>query len=127
VDVHNPIDLTPMAGDEAYAQVVDTLLTDPDADAVVVGVVPLTAALNTLEAGPGHGEDFTAPGAIVARLSALRQDEGKPWIAVVDAGALYDGMARALVTAGIPTFRSADRALRLFNVFCAERMRRTSR
>jgi acyl-CoA synthetase (NDP forming) len=127
VDVHNPIDLTPMAGDEAYAQVVDTLLTDPDADAVVVGVVPLTAALNTLEAGPGHTENVTAPGGIVARLVSLRRDDGKPWIAVVDAGALYDGMARALVTAGIPTFRSADRALRLFNVFCAERMRRTSR
>jgi hypothetical protein len=43
----------------------------------------------------------------------------------VDAGALYDQMARALLTAGIPTFRSADRALRLFNIFCAERMRHT--
>ena len=41
-------------------------------------------------------------------------------------GALYDEMARALLAAGIPTFRSADRALRLFNVFCAERMRRAT-
>jgi acyl-CoA synthetase (NDP forming) len=127
VDVHNPIDLTPMAGDEAYAQVVETLLTDPDADAVVVGIVPLTAALNTLEPGPGHREDCRAAGAIVARLAALGRDDGKPWIAVVDAGALYDGMSRALVTAGIPTFRSADRALRLFNMFCRERMRRARR
>jgi acyl-CoA synthetase (NDP forming) len=124
VDVHNPIDLTPMAGDEAYAQVVDTLLKERDADAVVVGIVPLTAALNTLAAGTGHGEDVTAPDGIVARLTALRRDEGKPWIAVVDAGGLYDEMARALLTAGIPTFRSADRALRLFEVFCADRMRR---
>jgi len=125
VDVHNPIDLTPMAGDEAYAQVAETLIEDEDADAVVVGIVPLTAALNTLARGAGHREDVTAPGGIVARLAALRREDGKPWIAIVDAGALYDQMARALLTAGIPTFRSADRALRLFNVFCAERMRHT--
>jgi acyl-CoA synthetase (NDP forming) len=125
VDVHNPIDLTPMAGDEAYAQVAETLIEDEGADAVVVGIVPLTAALNTLPRGAGHREDVTAPDGIVARLAALRHDEGKPWIAVVDAGALYDQMARALLAAGIPTFRSADRALRLFNVFCAERMRKT--
>lgn len=123
VDVHNPIDLTPMAGDEAYAQVVRTLLDDPAADAVVVGIVPLTAAMNTLAAGAGHGEDFTAPDGIVAKLVALRRDEGKPWIVVVDAGALYDGMARALLAAGIPTFRSADRAMRLFSAFCAERLK----
>jgi 3-oxoacyl-ACP reductase-like protein len=42
---------------------------------------------------------------------------------VVDAGAIYDPMARALEEAGIPTFRTADRALRLLNVYCAERRR----
>ena len=86
---------------------------------------PSPAALNTLARGVGHREDVTAPDGIVARLTALRRDEGKPWIAVVDAGALYDEMARALVAAGIPTFRSADRAMRLFNVFCTERMRQS--
>jgi len=123
VDVHNPIDLTPMTGDEAYAQVVETLLDDEGADAVVVGVVPLTAALNTLPPGAGHREDLARADGIVPRLGALCRDEGKPWLAVVDAGANYDPMARALEAAGIPTFRSADRALRLFNVFCADRLR----
>jgi len=123
VDVHNPIDLTPMTGDEAYAQVVETLLDDEGADAVVVGVVPLTAALNTLPPGAGHREDLARAGGIVPRLGALCRDEGKPWLAVVDAGANYDPMARAIEAAGIPTFRSADRALRLFNVFCADRLR----
>jgi hypothetical protein len=46
-----------------------------------------------------------------------------PWVVVVDAGALYDPMARALTAAGIPTFRAADRALRLLNVYCESRMR----
>ena len=123
VDLHNPIDLTPMTGDEAYADVARVLLDDDAYDAAVVGIVPLTAALNTLEPGAGHGEDLSRPGGIVARLAALKGAARKPWVTVVDAGALYDPMARALAAAGIPTFRSADRALRLFNVYCAERQR----
>ena len=123
VDVHNPIDLTPMTGDQAYAQVVETLLQDAGADAVVVGVVPLTAALNTLPPGDGHGEDLARAGNLTSRLATLCHDHGKPWLVVVDAGGLYDPMVRALESAGIPVFRSADRALRLFNVFCADRLR----
>ena len=123
VDLHNPIDLTPMTGDEAYADTVRALLEDDGYDAVVVGIVPLTAALNTLPPGEGHGEDVARPDGIVARLSALKRDAGTPWVVVVDAGAIYDPMARALEAAGIPTFRTADRALRLLNVYCAERHR----
>ena len=123
VDIHNPIDLTPMTGDEAYADTVRALLEDDQYDAVVVGIVPLTAALNTLLPGASHGEDLARPDGIVARLAALKHGDGKPWVAVVDAGALYDPMARALEAAGIPTFRTADRALRLLNVYCAERQR----
>ena len=123
VDVHNPIDLTPMTGDEAYADTVRAVVGDPDFDAAVVGIVPLTAALNTLPAGPGHHEDVSRPGGIVARLAALAREGGAPWVVVVDAGAIYDPMARALEASGIPTFRAADRALRLLNVFGEARMR----
>ena len=121
VDIHNPIDLTPMTGDEAYADTARVLLDDDQSDAVVVGIVPLTAALNTLPPGAGHHEDLTRPDGIVARLAALKRDGGKPWVVVVDAGAIYDSMAVALAAAGIPTFRTADRALRLLNTYCAER------
>ena len=47
VDIHNPIDLTPMTGDEAYADTVRALLDDDGFDAVVVGIVPLTACART--------------------------------------------------------------------------------
>ena len=123
VDIHNPIDLTPMTGDEAYADTAQALLDDDQSDAVVVGIVPLTGALNTLPPGTGHHEDLARPDGIVARLAALKRDGGKPWVAVVDAGTLYDPMAGALAAAGIPTFRTADRALRLLNVYCADRRR----
>jgi acyl-CoA synthetase (NDP forming) len=123
VDVHNPIDLTPMTGDEAYADTVQALLDDDEYDAAVVGIVPLTAALNTLAPGAGHREDVWRPGGIVARLAAMKRHAAKPWVVVVDAGAIYDPMVRALEAAGIPTFRTADRALRLLNIYCAERQR----
>ena len=123
VDIHNPIDLTPMTGDEAYADTARALLDDDQSDAVVVGIVPLTGALNTLPPGAGHREDVVRPDGVVARLAALKRDGGKPLVVVVDAGALYDPMAAALAAAGIPTFRTADRALRLLNIYCASRRR----
>ncbi|MCK7478786.1 MAG: hypothetical protein M0C28_16475 [Candidatus Moduliflexus flocculans] len=30
----------------------------------------------------------------MARLAALKREGGKPWVVVVDAGAIYDPMAR---------------------------------
>jgi len=119
VDVHNPLDLTPMAADETFAEAVRIMLSDPGVDLGAVGCVPLTAALSTLPPADGHGEDVAREDAIVARLVELRESIAKPWIAVVDSGALYDPMARLLDAAGIPTFRSADRALRLLDLYAA--------
>jgi hypothetical protein len=57
----------------------------------------------------------------------LRDETTKPWIAVVDVGALYDPLAERLLHGGIPTFRTADRALRLLNVFVEDRFTHTLR
>jgi acyl-CoA synthetase (NDP forming) len=118
VPVRNPIDVTPMLGDEGYAAAVRAVLEDPHVDAAVVGCVPLTPALATLPAGPGHAEDVRGAGGVVARLVQIHHDIAKPWVTVVDAGRSYDPMALALEEGGIPTFRSADRALRAFARYC---------
>jgi acyl-CoA synthetase (NDP forming) len=123
VDVHNPLDLTPMTADAAYEAVVRAIMDDPGVDLGVVGCVPLTGALQTLPAGPGHREDLTRDDSVVRRLVGLRDAIAKPWVAVVDSGALYDPMAQALDEAGIPTFRSADRALRALDRFADARLR----
>jgi hypothetical protein len=52
----------------------------------------------------------------------MAREGGKAWIAVVDAGPLYDPMAHALEEGGIPTFRTADRALKLFGRYCVARL-----
>ena len=122
VSVRNPIDLTPMLGDADYEAVVRVLLEDPGVQAAVVGCVPMTGALNTLPAGPGHPDDLRRADGIVPRLIRLRAEPSKPWIAVVDAGRIYDPMAHALEDGGVPTYRTADRALRLFGRWCEHRL-----
>ncbi len=123
VDLNNPIDLTPMTGDAGYVQTVEALLQGDEVDAVLAGCVPFTAAMQTLPPAAHHAEDLHAEGAMVAGLARLRRQYAKPFVAVLDAGPLYDPMADALRAAGVPTFRTADRALRLFNVFCDARER----
>ena len=118
VDAHNPLDLTPMADDAAYEQAVRAVMEDENVDVGIVGCVPMTPALNTLARGEGHHEDIDREDSVVQRLLRLNDEIAKPWVAVVDAGSLYDPMAARLQAAGIPTFRTGDRALRLFDVFC---------
>jgi acyl-CoA synthetase (NDP forming) len=118
VDVHNPIDLTPMAGDLAYEESLRATLEDPGMDSGIVGIVPLTVMMNTLAADPGtHGEDVSRDDSIAARYGALMRENDKPWVAVVDSGALYDPLTWALTAQGVPTFRTADRALAMLNLW----------
>jgi acyl-CoA synthetase (NDP forming) len=127
VDAHNPLDLTPMADDATYEAAARAVISDANVDVCVVGCVPLTAALNTLAPGPSHNEDMCGDDAIATRLARLKDETAKAWIVVVDSGALYDAMADRLEARGVPVFRTADRALRLFNIFCRERRRQTER
>jgi acyl-CoA synthetase (NDP forming) len=115
VSIANPLDVNPMMGDGAFARTCAALLDDEGVDAAVVGCVPLTPALATLAPAAGHGEDLGSSGSVVTRLAELWVRSSKPWVAVVDSGPLYDPMAAALERAGIPLFRTADRALRAFS------------
>jgi acyl-CoA synthetase (NDP forming) len=117
MNVRNPLDLNPMMTDEAFAEAVRTVLADPGVDIGVVGCVPLTGALRTLPPGDHHDEDLRAEGSIGMKLAELWQLTRKPWVAIVDAGASYDPFARLLAEAGIPTFRRADRAMRIVEVW----------
>lgn len=99
------------------------MLDDEGVDLGIVGVVPLTGALNSLPAGPGHREDLEREDSIAMRLGRIRRESDKAWVAVVDAGRRYDPLAEALLRERIPTFRTADTALRLLNVFAAARGR----
>jgi len=116
----NPLDLTPMTGDAAFAAAVAAVLDDPGVDVAVVGCVPLTPALRTL---PGD-EDVAGPGALAARLAELWRETAKAWVMAVDAGPRYDPLVALLTGAGIPVVRRADRAMELLARYVSARLER---
>jgi len=101
-----------MADAAGFAVAARAVLDDPAVDVGVVGCVPLTPVLATLQAGEGHGEDLEAPGSVAGRLVDLWRGTAKGWVVVIDGGRLYDPLAGYLDGQGLPVFRVADRALR---------------
>jgi len=122
VGVQNPLDLTPITADSLFAEAAQVVLADDNVDIGIVGCVPMTGALNTLEPGQGHSESLYDEDSIVSRIARLRQTTSKAWIAVVDGGPLYDAMAAVLQRHDVPTFRTMDRALRVFEKYCGGRL-----
>jgi acyl-CoA synthetase (NDP forming) len=112
VDVKNPFDITPMAGDTVFADMLVEILGDVGIDAAVVGIVPLTPALQTLAPGEGHHESIVDAGSIAQLLPSAAAASDKPVVAVVDSGVLFDPLVDALRSGGLPVFRSADKAVR---------------
>ncbi len=127
VDVKNPLDVTPMANDTAYVRLVEQALADDGVDLVVTGIVPLTPAMETLPAGPGHSESLDDPGSIARLLPVAARAQTKPVVVVVDSGSWFDPLAGALENAGLPVFRAADRAVRSLAAYVALRTRNTAR
>ena len=115
VGVHDPMDLTPIMDDAGTEEILRLILADPGVDLGIAGLVPLTQAFNSLAPGEAHGEDVAREGSIAHRMVRLFRETTKPWVAVVDAGPLYDPMVALMEAGGVPVFRAADRALRLFN------------
>ncbi len=105
VDVKNPMDVTPMAGEDIYESVIEALLNDPGVDAIVAAIVPLTPVIETLSGQCG------AEKSIIQRIPQLAAKYSKPVIVVVDSGDLYDPLARAIQQKGLAVFRSADQAV----------------
>lgn len=110
-DVHNPLDVTPMADDTAFCGCVQAILEDPNVDCVVVSCVPMTAALQTLPPGEGHRENIFSENSLAERLIKLFHETDKPLVVNVDAGPLYDPLCRHLQDNGLPVFRRCDRAV----------------
>jgi acyl-CoA synthetase (NDP forming) len=124
VDVRNPMDLTPMANDQAHEDVVRAFIDDPEVDVVLCATIPLTPAMATLAEGVPEEESIRAPGSLVNRLARVLPTTDKPIVVSIDCGTPYDPMARALEEKGLPTFRSADTAIRTIGLYREQKQRR---
>ncbi|USN98910.1 MAG: indolepyruvate oxidoreductase subunit beta [Phycisphaeraceae bacterium] len=117
VNARNPLDLTPMAGEQAYVDAARIFLEADEYDAVIVSCIPLTPAVASTEA------ELTRGSALVEGLKKLRDEFDKPIITVVDAGARYEPFVARLREAGFAVIRSADAAIRGFGRVLASRER----
>jgi len=124
VDVRNPLDITPMANDQTHEDVVRAFLADPDVDVVLCASVPLTPAMATLDAGVPDSQSIRNPGSLPNRLARVLATASKPIVACIDSGALFDPMATMLEEGGVPTFRSADAAVRTIGLYVEGRLAR---
>lgn len=115
VNVRNPLDLTPMAGEAAYEGAARAMLDCDEIDALLVSAVPLTPALTTTP------EELAGHESLAEVLARLGAHCDKPIAAVVDSGPLYLPLVRRLREAGIPVFRSADQAMRSLGRYLAHR------
>ncbi|MGQ9801267.1 MAG: acetate--CoA ligase family protein [Candidatus Saccharicenans sp.] len=111
-DVHNPLDVTPMADDATFCGCVEALLQDSRIDCAVISCVPMTAALQTLPPGEQHRENVFSETSLAGRLVSIFRNTDKPLVVNIDAGRWYDPLAEHLEKSGLPVFRCCDQAVR---------------
>ncbi len=116
VDLKNPLDITPMASDAAIGRIAALALGSEEFGAVLLSMVPLTPAMNTLpKNGAAYPDDLER--SFLKDTAECMRRECKPLLLCVAAGSLYDPYCEYALSLGIPVFRSADRAARVYREY----------
>jgi acyl-CoA synthetase (NDP forming) len=128
VEIKNPLDITPGADDATHVAAVEYLAEDPNIDAVVVGLDPLSPAMRTLAGSEGRNDTIDDDESIALLMPALTARLDKPVVGVIDGGRLYDPLADQLMEKNMAIFRSSDRAVQALAMYIdgrlyAERLR----
>lgn len=106
VAARNPLDVTPMADEGAYEDLLQAALARPEVHGAIVSCVPLAPKLRTL------GNELADPASFVRFAEGWRSGTTKPVVLVVDSGERFDALRDAVRLAGVPVFDSADEAAR---------------
>jgi acyl-CoA synthetase (NDP forming) len=115
VDAKNPLDITPMATDAAIGGVVKAALGSDEFSGAIVSMIPLTAMMNTLPKGGQYPDDFEK--SFLKAAAAGARDAGKPLVFCVGSGTRYEPYCDYAQQLGVPVFRSADRAVKMYARF----------
>ncbi len=126
-DARNPLDLTPVADDQTFCQAVELVLADDKVDCAVISPLPMTPAMQTLEASPYHNEDLFSKKSTSQRLIEIFHRTTKPFVVNIDSGEIYQSMVDLLEKHGVPVFRRCDKAVlvlrKYINHFLARRVK----
>ncbi|OGR80724.1 MAG: hypothetical protein A2X32_09275 [Elusimicrobia bacterium GWC2_64_44] len=112
VDAKNPLDITPMATDAAIGGVVKAALRSDEFSGAIVSMIPLTAMMNTLPKGGAYPDDLDK--SFLRAAAEEARGEGKPLLFCVGSGTRYEPYCDYAQSLGLPVFRSADRAVKMY-------------
>ena len=122
VTLSNPLDINPSADDEAHAMVVKALAQDPNVDAIVVSLDPMSPVMKTLANTNVPQYDMNHEKGIKNLMIPLIQEVDIPIVAVVDGGRLYDPLRDALMDNGVPAFTVCDKAIAALSLYVQGRL-----
>ncbi|MCG2724645.1 MAG: acetate--CoA ligase family protein [Elusimicrobia bacterium] len=119
VDFKNPMDITPMASDDAIGEVVLKALNCDDFGGILLSMIPLTPQMNTFPASRLWRDDMEKSFLKVVSMEMKKLQ--KPVIFCVASGSLYDPYCDYAMSLGLPVFRSADRAVKVYAEYLENR------
>ncbi|RLA04436.1 MAG: CoA-binding protein [Gammaproteobacteria bacterium] len=111
MEVRNPFDINPGADDEAHLLCAEAMIEDPNVDAVVLGLDPLSPMMRTMDKSRRPGFDIHSDESVVQMMPKLVAAQDKPIIGVMDGGDLYHMATDMLKDSDVAIFRSCDRAV----------------
>lgn len=111
MEIRNPFDINPGADDEAHLLCVEAMAKDPNVDAIVVGLDPLSPMMRALEKSSRTGFDLSSEESIANTLPKLVDELDIPIIGIIEGGTLYDAFAERLMDRGVCIFRSCERSV----------------
>jgi acyl-CoA synthetase (NDP forming) len=123
VTISNPIDINPAADDQVHCDIAAILCRDPEVDAVIISVDPMSPAMQTLDTDPDDRFSMHNKGAVLHRLIHLNDTCATPIVGVVDGGRLYDPLRDALIAGSIPVFNVCDGAVAALSLYIQGRLR----
>lgn len=121
IDIKNPLDLTPGAGDQVYTGAIQAMQADHNIDAIVMSV-------GSLAPGTSHQKADSKPDAkennsLVNQLPVIVKESRKPIVVFNDAGEAHLPINRYLQENGLPVYHTCSQAMRLLARYIEYRLR----
>ena len=123
MEIRNPFDINPGADDETHIRCAEAFANDPNVDAVVVGLDPLSPMTRTLEKSAREGFDIHNEASLANAFPVLANNHDKPIIGIIEGGPMFEPFAAKLMDQGACIFRSTERGVRALVKYTASRLR----
>ncbi|MBI9077435.1 MAG: acetate--CoA ligase family protein [Desulfatibacillum sp.] len=122
VEAKNPFDVTPAGDDRLHVNALQVFDKDPNVDAMVLSICPVSPGLATLPLDADDPRSFNAPNSIAVLLPKLAPELTKPLVTIADAGNDYISYVKIFMDHRIAVMPSADRAVSALGLYIQNRL-----